>query len=30
MMRKVKASSVPELCRMVDRLKLVPEKPEPS
>jgi FixJ family two-component response regulator len=27
MMRKVKASSVPELCRMVDRLKLVPEKP---
>lgn len=30
MMRKVKASSVPELCRMVDRLKLVPEKPEAS
>jgi FixJ family two-component response regulator len=30
MMRKVKASSVPELCRMVDRLKLVPEKPEPA
>ena len=30
MMRKVKASSVPELCRMVDRLKLVPGKPEPS
>jgi FixJ family two-component response regulator len=30
MMRKVKASSVPELCRMVDRLKLVPEKPELS
>ena len=30
MMRKVKASSVPELCRMVDRLKLVPEKSEPS
>jgi len=26
MMRKVNASSVPELCRMVDRLKLVPEK----
>ena len=30
MMRKVKASSVPELCRMADRLKLVPERPEPS
>jgi len=30
MMRKVKASSVPELCRIVDRLKLVSEKPEPS
>jgi FixJ family two-component response regulator len=30
MMRKVKAASVPELCRMVDRLNLVPEKPEPS
>jgi FixJ family two-component response regulator len=30
MMRKVKASSVPELCRMVDRLKLVPQKPELS
>ena len=30
MMRKVKASSVPELCRMVDRLKLVPERPEAS
>ena len=29
MMRKVKASSVPDLCRIVDRLKLVPEKPEP-
>ena len=26
MMRKVKAASVPELCRIVDRLKLVPEK----
>lgn len=30
LMRKIKASSVPDLCRMVDRLKLVPEKPEPS
>jgi FixJ family two-component response regulator len=30
MMRKVKAASVPELCRMVDRLKLAPEKSEPS
>jgi FixJ family two-component response regulator len=30
MMRKINASSVPELCRMVDRLKLVPEKPEHS
>ncbi len=26
MMRKVKVGSVAELCRMVDRLKLVPEK----
>jgi FixJ family two-component response regulator len=30
MMRKIKASSVTELCRMVDKLKLVPEKPELS
>jgi FixJ family two-component response regulator len=30
MMRKVKAASVPELCQMVDRLKLAPEKSEPS
>ena len=30
MMRKIKASSVPELCRMVDRLNLAPKKPEPS
>ena len=30
MMHKVKASSVAELCRIVDRLKLVPEKAEPS
>jgi FixJ family two-component response regulator len=30
MMRKIKASSVPELCRMVDRLELLPAKPEHS
>jgi len=30
MMRKVKASSVPELCRMADRLNLSPEKHDPS
>jgi FixJ family two-component response regulator len=30
MMHKVKASSMAELCRIADKLKLVPEKPEPS
>ncbi|MGD0494001.1 MAG: response regulator [Steroidobacteraceae bacterium] len=30
MMRKIKAASVAELCRMVDKLKLLPEKFEPS
>jgi FixJ family two-component response regulator len=30
MMHKVKAGSLAELCRMVDRLNLVPEKPELS
>lgn len=30
MMRKIKAKSLPELCRMVDRLRLLPGKPEPS
>src|SRR5882672_827148 len=30
MMRKIRASSVPELCKIVDRLKLAPEKREPS
>ena len=30
MMRKVKAESLAELCRMVDRLKLLPESTEPS
>jgi FixJ family two-component response regulator len=30
MMRKVNAGSVPELCRMVDRLNLVPGKRDPS
>ena len=30
MMRKVKVSSLAELCRIADKLKLVPEKPEPS
>jgi FixJ family two-component response regulator len=30
MMRKVKATSVPELCRMVDKLKLLPGDPELS
>jgi FixJ family two-component response regulator len=30
MMRKVKAGSLAELCRMVDKLKLLPEKSEPS
>lgn len=29
MMHKVKVSSLAELCRMADKLKLVPEKPEP-
>jgi hypothetical protein len=29
MMRKIKAASVPELCRMVDKLKL-PENAEPK
>jgi FixJ family two-component response regulator len=29
MMRKVKAASLAELCRMVDKLKLVPENAEP-
>jgi RNA polymerase sigma factor (sigma-70 family) len=30
MMRKIKAASVSELCRMVDKLKLLPEKSERS
>jgi FixJ family two-component response regulator len=30
MMRKIKATSVAELCRMVDRLNLVPENSKPS
>jgi FixJ family two-component response regulator len=30
MMRKIQAASLPELCRMVDRLKLLPESSEPS
>lgn len=30
MMRKLKAASVPALCRMVDKLKLPPGEPEPS
>jgi FixJ family two-component response regulator len=30
MMRKVKARSIPELCRMVNKLKLLPESPELS
>jgi FixJ family two-component response regulator len=30
MMRKIKPPSLAELCRMVDRLKLVPERPAPS
>lgn len=30
MMRKMKATSLPELCRMVDKLKLLPANPEPS
>ena len=30
MMRKVKAGSLAELCRMVDKLKLLPEKSQPS
>jgi len=30
MMRKMKAASVPELCRMMDRLKLPPKDPELS
>jgi FixJ family two-component response regulator len=30
MMRKIKAASVAELCRMVDKLKLLPENSEPS
>jgi FixJ family two-component response regulator len=29
-MRKIKATSVAELCRMVDKLKLLPESAEPS
>jgi FixJ family two-component response regulator len=30
MMRKIKAASVAELCRMVDKLKLLPENSDPS
>jgi len=30
MMRKIKAASVSELCRMVDKLKLLPQSCEPS
>ena len=30
MMRKINATSLAELCRMVDKLKLLPENPEPS
>jgi FixJ family two-component response regulator len=30
MMRKIKATSLPELCRMVDSLKLLPESSKPS
>jgi FixJ family two-component response regulator len=30
MMRKIKVASLPELCRMVDKLKLLPENSEPS
>jgi len=30
MMRKIKAASLAELCRMVDKLKLLPENSEPS
>jgi FixJ family two-component response regulator len=30
MMRKIKASSLPELCRMVDKLKLLPENSDGS
>jgi DNA-binding CsgD family transcriptional regulator len=30
MMRKFKAGSVAELCRMVDKLRLLPENPKPS
>jgi FixJ family two-component response regulator len=30
MMRKIEATSVPELCRMVDKLKLLPGNPEPA
>ena len=30
LMRKIKATSVPELCRMVDKLKLPPGDPELS
>jgi len=29
LMRKIKAASVPELCRMVDKLKLLPGNPSP-
>jgi len=29
LMRKIKAASVPELCRMVDKLQLLPENPSP-
>ena len=30
MMRKIKATSVAELCRIVDQLKLLPEDSKPS
>ena len=30
MMRKIKATSIPQLCRMVDKLKLLPRSPELS
>jgi FixJ family two-component response regulator len=30
MMRKIKAASLAELCRMVDKLKLLPQNPERS
>jgi hypothetical protein len=28
MMRKIKATSLAELCRMVDKLRMLPERPE--